>query len=64
MLHSERETDMEYTINVRETLETQVKVEADNLSEALGAAEQNWKRGEYILDSECFTGVDFSEIKG
>ena len=51
---------MEFAINVKETLEMKVKVEADNLAEALDTAEQNWKRGEYILDSECFTGVDFS----
>ena len=54
---------MEYTINVRETLEMKVKVEADSLAEALDVAEQNWKRGEYILDSEHFTGVGFSEAE-
>ena len=51
---------MEFAINVKETLEMKVKVEADNLAEALDIAEQNRKRGDYILDSECFTGVDFS----
>lgn len=49
----------EFGINIRETLETQVTVEADNEENALREAERRWKDGEYILDADNFQGVDF-----
>lgn len=49
----------EYCINIRETLETQVTVEAENEEDALREAERRWKDGEYILDADNFQGVDF-----
>ena len=49
----------EFDINIRETLETQVTVEADNEEHALREAERRWKDGEYILDADNFQGVDF-----
>lgn len=51
----------EFDINIRETLETQVTVEADNEENALREAERRWKDGEYILDADNFQGVDFWE---
>jgi len=53
----------EFTINIRETLEKQVAVEAETLEEAIAKAEKNWKDGEYILDAESFTGVNFEEAE-
>lgn len=49
----------EYCINIRETLETQVTVEAENEEDAMREAERRWKDGEYILDADNFQGVDF-----
>lgn len=49
----------EFHINIREELETQVTVEADNEENALREAERRWKDGEYILDADNFQGVDF-----
>lgn len=49
----------EFGINIRETLETQVTVKADNEENALREAERRWKDGEYILDADNFQGVDF-----
>lgn len=49
----------EFRINIRETLETQVTVEAENKEDALREVEKRWKNGEYILDADNFQGVDF-----
>ena len=43
-----------FSINIRETLETQVTVEAENKEDALREAEKRWKNGEYILDADNF----------
>ena len=50
----------EYEVNIRETLEKRVTVEAESRAEAEAVAERNWRGGEYILDADCFTGVDFT----
>lgn len=49
----------EFDINIRETLETQVTVEAENEEDALREAECRWKNGDYILDADNLQGVDF-----
>lgn len=51
----------EFRINIREELETQVTVEAENKEDALREVEKRWKNGEYILDADNFQGVDFWE---
>lgn len=38
-----------FSINIRETLETQVAVEAENEEAALREVERRWKNGEYIV---------------
>lgn len=53
----------EYEVNVRETLETKVTMRAVSREEAERLAEQKWKNGDYILDSDCFTGVEFTARK-
>ena len=37
-----------------------VKVEAESRAEAEDIVRRNWRGDEYILDAECFTGVDFA----
>lgn len=49
----------EFVINIRETLEMQVCVEASTLEEAQKTVEKRWKNGDYILDGEHFSGVEF-----
>lgn len=50
----------EYEVNIRETLEKKVTVEAESRADAEALVERCWRGGEYILDAECFTGVDFT----
>lgn len=52
----------EFCINIKETLEMQVTIEADTIEEALEIVEDQWKDGCYILDADYFTGVEFSEV--
>ena len=49
-----------YSVKITETLEKIVTVEAETASEAEEIANEEWYRGEYILDADCFTGVDFT----
>lgn len=49
----------EFRINIRETLETQVTVDAENKEDALREVKKRWERGEYILDG--FQRADFWE---
>lgn len=51
----------EFAINIKETLERQVTIEADTVEEALKTAEERWKDGCYIIDADYFTGVEFEE---
>jgi len=53
----------EYEVNIRETLEMKVVVEAASREEAEAIAERNWKNGEYILDADNFKGVEFEAKK-
>ncbi len=54
--------EKEFSIIIRETLETQVTVEAENEEAALREVEHRWKNGEYILDADNFQGVDFRMV--
>lgn len=49
-----------YKINIKETLETQVTIEADNEEAALALARSRWRDSEYILDADNFVGVEFT----
>lgn len=49
----------EFRVNIKETLEMDVFIEAENINAAIAKAEQSWKNGDYILDSEHFKGVEF-----
>lgn len=50
----------EFDINITETLEKTVTVEAENRKEAEEKVQQAYYNSEYILDSENFTGVKFA----
>lgn len=49
----------EFDVTIIETLKMKVTVEADSLEEAEQIVSDKWYRGEYILDAECFEGVEF-----
>lgn len=52
-----------FTVNIKEILEQQVHVDAVSVEDALRIVEERWKDGCYILDTDHFVGVEFSEIK-
>ena len=49
----------EYDIAIRETMEMTVTVEAESREEARQKVADNWKNGEYILDADSFSDVEF-----
>lgn len=53
---------MIYKINIRETLERIVGVEADCAEEALLTAKELYDNGEIVLDSEDFKGAEFCSM--
>ena len=53
-----------YRVTVTETLKFTVDIDADSAEEAKRIAEQNWKEGNYIIDSAHFAGVEFHAEKG
>ena len=53
----------EYEIEIEEVLQKVVKVKANSLDEALDIVEEKYRNQEYVLDSEDFKGVEFSEYK-
>ena len=52
----------EYNVLITETLQKTVIVEAASEQEAHKRASDAWKNAEYILDAECFQGVEFHVI--
>lgn len=52
-----------FTIIVKETLEMQVSVVAKSLEDAVAKAQMSWRRGDYVLGAEHFTGVEFTEAE-
>ena len=39
-----------------------VEVEAENRMEAERLVHDKWNKGDFILDAECFRGVDFKAV--
>ena len=54
----------EYTVSIKETLETYVNITASSSEEAVDKVKAAWKDGKYILDYENFQGVDFATVEG
>ena len=52
----------EYKVLITETLQKTIIVEAASEQEAHKRASDAWKNAEYILDAECFQGVEFHVI--
>lgn len=53
----------EFDVTIVETLKMKVTVEADSLEEAEQLVSDGWYKGEYILDAECFEGVEFESAE-
>jgi hypothetical protein len=51
-----------YQIEITETLQMQVSVEANSPDEALDMVKVSYKNSDYVLDAEHFTGVNFSIV--
>ena len=49
----------EYKVLITETLQKNVILEAATEEEAHKRASDAWKNAEYLLDAECFQGVEF-----
>lgn len=52
---------MKYYINIKETLERTVAVEADSLDNAYEKVEAAYKDCDIVLDADDFVGVEFDE---
>ena len=52
----------EYKVLITETLQKTVIVQAATEQEAHKRTSDAWKNAEYILDDECFQGVEFHVI--
>ena len=50
----------EFDIRIREVSVKLVCIEAETEEEAIAEAERRWYDGEYIVDSEDFSGVEFN----
>lgn len=54
----------EFEVNITETLQKTVTVEAESREEAERMAEDMWRDEDIVLDAEDFTGVEFSGNEG
>lgn len=54
---------MKYKIEITETLQKVIEVEAENLSEALTTVCVDYKKGEIVLDDMDYVGYDIKEYK-
>ncbi len=52
-----------YNIEIEETLQRVVKIEASSLDEAIDIAKEKYRNEEYILDENDIKGTEFSEYK-
>ena len=54
---------MKYKIEITETLQKVVEVEAETVKDALGTVQDMWYGTEIVLTADDFVGVDFAEFK-
>ena len=52
-----------YQVVITETLKMRVDIEADSPEEAELLANDRWRNSEFILDADCFDGVEFNTVK-
>lgn len=55
---------MKFKIEITETLQKVVEVEAENLTEAIIKTTADYKDGEIVLDYMDCSGFDITEFKG
>ncbi len=48
-----------YQIEITETLQKAVEIEADSTEEAITLARKEWKNGDILLDADDFVSVEF-----
>ena len=58
----EKTSRMEFDVKITETLEKIITVNAKSRDEAEQIVNNSWRAGDYILDAECFTGVEFTAM--
>lgn len=54
---------MKFKIEIRETLQKVVEVDADSLTDAITAVGQDYSIGEIVLDDMDFIGYEINEFK-
>ena len=52
-----------YKIEIEETLQRIVEIEANSLDEAIDIAQNRYSNQEYVLDYQDYKGAEFSEYK-
>lgn len=52
-----------YKIEIEETLQKVVEIQANSLDEAINIAQERYRNEEYILNEDDFKGAEFSEYK-
>lgn len=52
-----------YTVTIIETLKKTIEVEAKSRIEAEQHVMDRWRNGEFILDADSFTGVNFKAVQ-
>lgn len=52
-----------FKVKIIETLESEVSIEADNLSDAIQEAEERWNNSVYILTADNFANVCFKSAE-
>jgi hypothetical protein len=48
-----------FAVNITETLRLTVEIQAETGEEAKQIANDRWLKGDWVLDAENFTGVEF-----
>ena len=52
-----------YQVVITETLKMRVDIEAESPEEAEQIASDRWRNSDFILDADCFDGVEFNTVK-
>lgn len=59
MVNENRKT---YQIEVTETLQKVVEIDAESMEEAISLVRKEWKKGDILLDADDFVGVGFMPV--
>ena len=61
--HKEKAAETTYYVEITETLQMTVGVQAKNREEAENIVREAYDRADYILDAEHLTGTDFTVLE-